>query len=135
MMNSSEIQENELQALFICGLPPSCDQYELRKILENFGNVRIFYISPKQHSGYALFEHHQNAVEAAQNLDQKNWPEGSSNIISVQVISNEEIDAAIRLGIPQLQDVSMLEPETGGSLFNVTKTEPPIYWSFSKPNQ
>lgn len=131
-MISPDPLENDLQAIFFYGLPSTYDVEEWKNILENFGHMRVFYISPSQVSGYALYEKYQQAAAAAQELDQKHWPEGSSNQISVQVISNEEIDSAIRLGVQQLQDISVLHPETGGTLFNITKTEPPIYWSFAK---
>lgn len=134
-MNSPDSLENDLQSIFFYGLPSSYDIEEWRKILDNFGHMRVFYISPSRVSGYALFENYQYAAAAAQELDQKCWPEGSSNQISVQVISNEEIDSVIRLGVQELQDVSVIRPESAGSLFNVTKTEPPIYWSFSKNSQ
>ena len=80
-MNPLDSVENDLQAISFYGMQSSYDINEWKSILENFGHIRVFYISPSQTSGYALYEKHQQAEEAAQNLDQINWPEGSSNQI------------------------------------------------------
>ena len=117
------------QSTIFDGLPETYDLNEWKMILEKYGYINALYFSSNRQSGYAVFEKYESAVKAVNELNQSNFPTESDNKISFEIISNEEVEDLYKLSNSKYEKISLFKPESGGSLFQVTKTMPPIYWT------
>ena len=118
-----------MQAVIFTSEPGTFDSVEWKRTLEGFGHVEMMCVSSTGDSGYALFSSVQGAARAAEHLHET---ELHGNTIHFELCDPTEMAMAVKLSSPQLQDVDLLQPSTGGSLFRVTRTEPPIYWKTVK---
>lgn len=131
-MNQGEERGGGVQCVSFSDLNVPYDKDEWMKLVRSFGYIRIFTFSSSNDHGYALFEYHKDAVKAAEALHEAEWPPSSQNRISFQLCKNEEIEMAVHIGNDRLQNVKILEPETGQNLFHITETSPPVCWSIRK---
>lgn len=126
-------EADEPQATYFEGLPSNLDIESWKQYLETFGHVRLLLLTATNTSGYALFEKRADAINAKDSLNGSFWPEGSETKISFDLEDNQEMQTLLHIEIPSSANKDiMLHPEEARSLFNVTKAEPPLFWSFAK---
>lgn len=131
-MNEEEERWDGIQCVSFSELNVPYEKDDWMNLVRSFGYVRIFTFSSNYDHGYALFEYHKDAVRAAEALHETEWPQNSGNKVLFQLCKNEEIEMAVHIGNDRLQDVKILEPETGQGLFHITETAPPVCWSIRK---
>lgn len=118
-----------MQAVTFTSEPGTFQTVEWKRILEGFGHVELVCVSSAGDTGYALFSSVQGAASAAEHLHETQW---NGNTITFELCDPIEMTMAVKLSSSQLKDVDLLDPSTGGSLFRVTRTEPPLYWKTVK---
>ena len=118
-----------MQAVTFTSEPGTFDSVEWKQILEGFGHVEVLCVSSTGDTGYALFSSVQGAARAAEHLHET---ERNGSPINFELCDSADMAMAVKLSSPQMKDIDLQQPSTGGSLFRVTRTEPPIYWKTVK---
>jgi len=97
-----------------------------RPMLERFGGVVMLVVASDGEFGHALFHEKRMAIAAAEALNEAGFEWHS---VSLQLCDLDETECAVRLGDVRLSELSLARPGSGGDLFRVTETQPPVFWA------
>ncbi|EAY08877.1 hypothetical protein TVAG_051120 [Trichomonas vaginalis G3] len=118
----------EPTAFSFSGLPKEYSLDALKSLFASQGDIRTMIISASHENGYVIYQTEAQLQRAFNELNRMEFPPGSGYCLNMIKCSIEEINFYIRLSDSSYSRIDLNEPQTSSDLYNVTRTEPPVFW-------